>query len=184
MKMITKPQKAKKRPVRCCNTQRGKTRKGGIPSMALKKRSDGRYQVSIQDGFNPETGKPQRKVFYGETQKEAKQKRDEYIRNREIGLKQDRKLTVADWAAKWLAVYGTGGYSVTRSNELAVRKLTAFMGDKVLAEVVKSDVQRFADTVKEMSFSSVKKIQMTVQNVFREAVADRLIVFDPTLKVE
>ena len=152
--------------------------------MALKKRSDGRYQVSIQDGINPETGKPQRKVFYGETQKEAKQKRDEYIRNREIGLKQNRKLTVADWAAKWLAVYGTGGYSVTRSNELAVRKLTAFMGDKVLAEVVKSDVQRFADTVKEMSFSSVKKIQMTVQNVFREAVADRLIVFDPTLKVE
>lgn len=152
--------------------------------MALKKRSDGRYQVSVQVGFNPETGKPQRKVFYGDAQKEAKAKRDELLRNRAIGLKQDRKLTVAEWATKWLAVYGTGGYSTTRSNELAVRRLVAFMGDAALADVVKSDVQRFADTVRDMSFSSVKKIQMAVQNIFREAVADRLIIFDPTLKVD
>lgn len=152
--------------------------------MAMKKRSDGRYQVSVQVGFNPETGKPQRKVFYGDTQREAKAKRDEFLKNRAIGLKQDRKLTVAEWATKWLAVYGTGGYSTTRSNELAVRRLIAFMGDAALTDIVKSDVQRFADTVRDMSFSSVKKIQMAVQNIFREAVADRLILFDPTLKVD
>ena len=152
--------------------------------MPMKKRSDGRYQVSVQIGFNPDTGKPQRKVFYGDTQREAKARRDEFLKNRAIGLKQDRKLTVAKWATKWLAVYGTGGYSTTRSNELAVRRLVAFMGDAALNDVVKSDVQRFADTVRGMSFSSVKKIQMAVQNIFREAVADRLIIFDPTLKVD
>lgn len=150
----------------------------------MKKRSDGRYQVSVQIGFNPETGKPIRKSFYGDTQKEAKTKRDEFLKNRSLGLKQDRKITVAEWAAKWLAVYGTGGYSVTQTNDLAVRKLVDFMGNTVLEDVVKSDVQRFADTVSGMSFSSVNKIKMVVQNVFREAVADRLIIFDPTLKVD
>ena len=42
------------------------------------KRADGRYQVSIVTG-RTEAGKPVKKYFYGKTQKEANQKRDEYL---------------------------------------------------------------------------------------------------------
>ena len=42
------------------------------------KRADGRYQVSIVTG-RTEAGKPVKKYFYGKTQKEANQKRDEYV---------------------------------------------------------------------------------------------------------
>ena len=42
------------------------------------KRADGLYQVTATVGFD-ENGKRLRKVFYGKTQKEAAQKRDEYL---------------------------------------------------------------------------------------------------------
>ncbi len=60
------------------------------------KRADGRYQVSIVTG-RTEAGKPVKKYFYGKTQKEANQKRDEYLEG--IAVSTDaRTMTVRRWA--------------------------------------------------------------------------------------
>ena len=72
------------------------------------KRADGLYQVTATVGFD-ENGKRLRKVFYGKTQKEAAQKRDEYLEG--IAVSADaRTMTVRRWANTWLERYSRGGY--------------------------------------------------------------------------
>jgi len=55
----------------------GKTRRKrrrGPGEGSIVQRKDGRWQASIQIGYNPETGKPKRKYFYGATRKEVQEK--------------------------------------------------------------------------------------------------------------
>ena len=77
------------------------------------KRADVRYQVSIVTG-RTEAGKPVKKYFYGKTQKEANQKRDEYLEG--IAVSTDaRTMTVRRWANIWLERYSRGGYRNQRT---------------------------------------------------------------------
>ena len=77
------------------------------------KRADGLYQVTATVGFD-ENGKRLRKVFYGKTQKEANQKRDEYLEG--IAVHADaRTMTVRRWANTWLERYSRGGYRNQRT---------------------------------------------------------------------
>ncbi len=55
----------------------GKTRRKrrrGPGEGSIVQRKDGRWQASIQIGYNPETGRPKRKYFYGRTRKEVQEK--------------------------------------------------------------------------------------------------------------
>ena len=72
------------------------------------KRADGRYQVSLDIGRD-ENGKRIRKYFYGETQKEANQKRKEYADG--LAVSADAKsMTTAMWADIWVERYSSGGF--------------------------------------------------------------------------
>jgi phage integrase len=63
------------------------------------------WRASIQIGFK-NNGSPDRKQFYGKTQKEVKEKLEEYKRNMLIGntLNKD-KITLEDWFYNWLFDY-------------------------------------------------------------------------------
>ncbi len=63
------------------------------------------WRASIQIGFK-NNGSPDRKQFYGKTQKEVKEKLEEYKRNMLIGntLNKD-KITLEEWFYNWLFDY-------------------------------------------------------------------------------
>ncbi|WP_302360307.1 site-specific integrase [uncultured Megasphaera sp.] len=60
-----------------------------------KKRPDGRYKVSVViDG--------KRKYFYGNTSKEAQEKRQKYLDNIKVAPNLDESITFGQWAVIWL----------------------------------------------------------------------------------
>ena len=73
------------------------------------KREDGRYQIVVELGRD-KNGKRVRKYFYGSTQKEALQKKAEYLESMQPEVV-DCDISVSDWADKWLSTYASGGHS-------------------------------------------------------------------------
>ena len=55
-------------------------------------------------GFKPD-GKPDRKQFYGKTQKEVKEKLEDYKRKMSMGVLNEENITIQDWFYTWLFDY-------------------------------------------------------------------------------
>ena len=87
----------------------GKTRKArrrGPGEGSIVQRKDGRWQASIQIGYDPETGSPRRKYFYGATRKEVQQKLAEIAPKVQAGTyREPARLSVAEWLTTWLNDY-------------------------------------------------------------------------------
>ena len=144
------------------------------------KRADGRYQVSIVTG-RTEAGKPVKKYFYGKTQKEANQKRDEYLEG--IAVHADaRTMTVRRWANTWLERYSRGGYRNQENNRSIVRVFLDSLGDKAdrpIGELIPADVQGFAKSMGQRSKSHVDKVKYVTGQLFKAAMDNGFIVKSP-----
>ena len=140
------------------------------------KRADNRYMTSIDLGRD-ENGKRIRKYFYGKTQKEAKEKLDDFKKRREEGLKGDSS-TLYDWIIKWIETSSTKE-SMRRANRLFAMKLDQFLGEIDISEVRMIDIARFAQSMADKSFSTVKKVRGTTNRIFQDAVRNRLINYNP-----
>lgn len=147
-----------------------------MPRATLKQRPDGRYRVKFQG-----------KYFYGTTQREAYAARDEYVRMLEAGMREESMgITVSAYAAKWVSTYKS--HLATASYNTHVRILNRFcahndIGSKRMSHVDTSDVQSFFNTLNGMSYSSICDARDTIKGLFRGALADRIINYDPTLSV-
>ncbi len=85
---------------------KAKKRRRGSGEGSIIQRKDGRWQGSIQTGYDPETGRPRRKYFYGKGQKEVLQKMRKIIPEVQAGTyREPSKLTVAEWFTTWLNDY-------------------------------------------------------------------------------
>ena len=67
---------------------------------SLRQRSDGLWECTIMDGFQPD-GRRRYKSFYGKTQTEVRKKRNEYIRLRDAGMIVSKEYTFGEWADMW-----------------------------------------------------------------------------------
>ena len=67
---------------------------------SIRRRRNGRWEVQIMDGYKPD-GRRNMRSFSGKTQKEAKEKRDEYLRKRAAGLLTGREIRFDEWADIW-----------------------------------------------------------------------------------
>ena len=72
------------------------------------KRADGRYQTSLTLGRN-EQGKPIKKFFYGETQREAYAKKKAYMEQSERQYA-GPDIPLSKWCEEWHNLYCTGGF--------------------------------------------------------------------------
>jgi len=73
---------------------------------SITKRKDGRYQGYATVGYDPESGKPKKKYFYGKTRKELQQLITEALGKVQAGTYQEAsKLRAADWFKLWLDEY-------------------------------------------------------------------------------
>lgn len=143
----------------------------------LKQRSDGRYACQAEGHY-----------FYGATEKEALAKRAEYYRMREKGMKEEAYgISVAKYAARWVSVYKsnltTGPYNTV------VRMLNRFcnhegIGDRTLRSITTIDIQSYYNTAAGMSHSYICDMRDAIKGLFKGAIADRLIDFDPTARAK
>ncbi|MBC7341192.1 MAG: site-specific integrase [Clostridia bacterium] len=70
----------------------------------IYKRSDGTWAGQVTVGYDPETGRPRRKSFYGRTRKEVADKMAEVLRSVRTGTYVEPvKTTLAEWLDCWLA---------------------------------------------------------------------------------
>lgn len=115
----------------------------------MKKRKDGRYQISVTVGYAP-GGKPIRRVAYGHTIREVEEAAAELRRQRADGILFEKNVKLEDLAALWLALerepvlkpqsYGNLCSQIRKMNELIgsvrVRDLTAGHIDMVRKALV------------------------------------------------
>lgn len=141
-----------------------------MPKQQLKQRSDGRFACKYKGIF-----------FYGETAREAMQKRDAYKLEEAQGIKKKKAgQTFGEYALEWLDIYH--GKSKARTyNEYAVRieRMCKEIGSIKLKELTQSDIKRAYNIIEDMSDSYIKKYAMTLRNICACAYADGACARDP-----
>lgn len=148
-----------------------------MPKPSLTRRADGRYRVKYQG-----------KQFYGDTQKEAYAKRDEYRRMLEAGIKAEADgLTVQAYAMRWVKTYKA--HLTPAAYDAHVRILNRFIehkciGQRAMKDIDTMDIQGFLNAHAGKSVSTLHKIKVTLCSLFRYALSDRVIQHDPTVKLQ
>ena len=141
-----------------------------MPKQQLKQRADGRFACKYKGIF-----------FYGETAREAMQKRDAYKLEEAQGIKKKKAgQTFGEYALEWLDIYH--GKSKARTyNEYAVRieRMCKEIGGIKLKELTQSDIKRAYNIIEGMSDSYIKKYAMTLRNICACAYADGACARDP-----
>lgn len=143
----------------------------------ITKRADGRYRCKYNGRY-----------FYGTTAKEAQRKRDEYRRMLESGVKAEAfGLTVRAYAMRWVTTYKS--HLTDAPYNTHVRILNRFcehegIGSRRMQDIDTLDVQSFYNTADGMSHSYICDMRDTIKGLFRFAIADRVIMYDPTIKAK
>lgn len=140
-----------------------------MPRQSLTKRADGRYRVKYKDQY-----------FYGKTQTEAMQKRDEYKRAERDGLRAVCP-TVSAYAVEWLPAHKRT-VSVKCYNDYAKQldTLCAIVGSFPLSSVTPTDIKRvYSEKYSGYSNYTIKRARMIFISLFDSAVADGYIRTNP-----
>lgn len=139
-------------------------------------RSDGRIMVTLTDGRKAD-GSPKKVYFYGATRAEAERKRDDYKNRRSAGISQDASgCTVGEWIDRWAQYYDIN----TAMYAPYIKRLREDIGYMRLSDVREADLAKsLRKGYGGRSASSAVKYRMILQQVFKKARINRLIVFDP-----
>lgn len=146
-----------------------------------KKKKPVRRCVRIDVGYDLKTGKRLRKAFYGKTLKEARGKAEEYKAAQRAGMDiASAKNTLAAWIDTWLDIYGQrAGYKQNESVMTDARRLADALGHMPMESIRPAHLQPFADKHAGMSKSFVDKLRGTTNRIFKDAVMNRIIQFNP-----
>lgn len=147
--------------------------------MAYKKsrRKDDRYMISVTLGKG-EDGKRIRKYFYGDTQREAREKRDAFLKGIKPAKEMSR-MTLEKWSQIWLESYATGGVRNRANNQSIIKRFIDYIGDKGIEDIKPADIQSYAKTQSRFTKSHVDKVRRTLSNLFDSAVANNYLTSSP-----
>ena len=142
---------------------------------------DGRRCVRVDAGYDPVTGKRIRKAFYGKTLKEATRKAEQFKQELTDGRNPiGERQSLDHWIDTWLDAYGQrNGHSTNYVQRLNTDRLRENLGQMKLSEIRQIHVQSFADSISHYSKSTVSKLRYTTNQIFRSAVANRIITHNP-----
>lgn len=153
----------------------------------IKQRSDGRYAISVYLGKD-ETGKQIRKVVYGKTQKETKEKADEIRAMHQKGIDiAAQKDTFAYWYDLWLASRECGNGQLA-SYKACAAKLLPTIGHMEITKVRTADIQQIINNLNRddppLSKSTLSRIRMTAKQIFQLAIDNRVMDYNPAEAVK
>ncbi|MFY9505157.1 MAG: tyrosine-type recombinase/integrase [Dethiobacteria bacterium] len=179
------------------NTKDGKAkvrkRRRGAGEGSIVQRKDGRWQASIQIGYNPVTGKPKRKYFYGATRKEVQQKLAEIAPKVQAGTyREPENIKVAEWLTTWLNVYMKPSLRPTTWESYRYQvegHIIPALGHLRLPQLQTAHIQRlYNDKLKGgrldgkpggLSPKSVKYIHTVIHSALEQARKEGMITINP-----
>lgn len=174
------------------NTATRKRRRGPGEG-SIVQRKDGRWQGSIQTSYDPETGRPKRKYFYGRTRKEVQQKLAGIMPEVQAGTyREPAKLTVAEWFNTWLNVTKKNNIRPTTWESYCYQvdgHIIPALGHLQLPQLQTAHIQRlYNDKLKGgrldgkpggLSPKSVKYIHTVIHSALEQAKREGMITINP-----
>ncbi|RJQ30570.1 MAG: site-specific integrase [Peptococcaceae bacterium] len=150
----------------------------------ITKRSDGRWEVKITASRDAATGKPMRKCIYGKTQKEAKEKRDEYLVKVKTGtyVKPDT-ITLGSWVSRWLELFVQPKVKMSTYSKYTINlraHVIPGLGSIELQKIATEQLQEFYNKkAKTLSSSALAILHQIINGSLKQAVKQKLIINNP-----
>jgi len=147
----------------------------------LSRKENGRWEIQIMVGYKPDDKRDIRS-FSGETQREAKAKRDEFLRKREAGLLTGKDLRFEEWADTWFENHKDNIKPTTQdSYRYTLRILKDHFGRRKLSEIKAMDIEQFLKKLRKegRSDSALAQCRGMLFQIFNKAVANDIILKNP-----
>lgn len=124
------------------------------------------------------------KQFWGKTEPEARQKRDDYKYEIEHGIERVEPKTVYDYASEWLPVAKAGIAKPTYNQYATImEKLTDTIGEKYLSAVTPNDIKKTWMSFLNKSQSYINKASFLYKSFFQSAIENGYCRVNPVISV-
>lgn len=146
----------------------------------LRKRADGRWESAITIGYKSD-GKPDRKYFYGKTQKEVKEKVEEWRAQQKTGI-EEKDYTFSEWADFWFEHHKDSITATTQEHyKYTLRILKSYFNDRLMSKIKAFDIETFLKDTKNdgRSDSYLSSCRGLLHQIFRKAEANDIITKNP-----
>ena len=147
----------------------------------LSRKENGHWELQIMDGFKAD-GRRNIRSFSGKTQKEAKEKRDEYFRKKAAGLLTGEDMRFDEWADIWYENHLDNIKPTTQeSYKYTLRILKDHFGRRKLADIKAMDIEQFLKKLRRdgKSDSSLAQCRGMLYQIFNKAAANDLVMKNP-----
>ena len=147
----------------------------------LRQKENGRWEIQIMDGYKSD-GRRNIRSFSGKNQKEAKDKRDEYLRKREMGVLTGKDIRFDEWADQWFEYHKENVKPTTAEGyRYTLRILKDHFGRRKLSDIKAMDIEQFLRQLRKegKSDSSLAQCRGMMFQICKRAVANDLIFKNP-----
>ena len=147
----------------------------------LHKRPNGLWECQIMVGYQAD-GRKKMKSFYGQKQKEARDKAREYLDNLNKQAEISEETTFSQWADTWYAsMKGEVSESTYEGYRYTLRILKEFFGDEKLTKIKAIHIENFLKkmTSEGKSHSYITKMRGMLFQIMKKAEANDLIMKNP-----
>ncbi len=162
----------------------------------VRKRKDGRWEGRIVVGHK-KNGNPIYRYVFARTQKELMKKLHDRIEMyRDADLTEDCNMTLGEWLDRWIneyMIFTVRETTLDSYKAMIKNQIKPYLGDRPLSALSTQEIQKFYNKVKkygrvrvdklhgtELADSLVRKIHMMLHEALDMAVAQRLIIKNPT----
>ena len=159
-------------------------RKRATGEGTLRHRADGRWESALTVGYKS-NGQPNRKYFYGKTQKEVKEKVEKWQEQQKkpapSGILK-KEYSFIEWSDFWFKNHKDDISPTTQeSYKYTMRILQNYFGDKPISEFLAYDIETFLKAIRKegRSDSYLSTCRGLLHHIFRKAAANRLIDHNP-----
>ena len=159
-------------------------RKRATGEGTLRRRADGRWESALTVGYKSD-GKPDRKYFYGKTQKEVKEKVEQWKQTSKQRGASDllkKEYTFIEWSNFWFENHKSEITPTTQDHyKYTLRILQDYFGKKPISEFLAYDIELFLKAMRQegRSDSYRSTCRGLLHHIFRKAAANRLIDHNP-----
>ena len=152
----------------------------------LSQKKNGTWQCQIMVGYKPD-GKRDIRTFTGKTQKEAKTKRDEFLRKRAAGVLVGEDMRFNEWADLWFEHHKENVKPTTAEGyRYTLKILKDYFGRRRLSEIKVMDIEQFLKSLQKQgrSNSALAQCRGMLFQIFNKAVANDYLVKNPVVFAE
>ena len=148
---------------------------------SLRRKENGCWEIQIMDGYKSD-GRRNIRSFTGKNQKEAKDKRDEYLRKRAMGVLTGRDIRFDEWADQWFEHHKENVKPTTAEGyKYTLRILKDYFGRRKLSDIKAMDIEQFLRQLRKegRSDSALAQCRGMLFQIFKKAVANDYLMKNP-----